>query len=105
MDRSIAPSGFWEDVMWSSSDLRERARRYQQLATVYSDRRTVQALLELAAEYDTTAASIERWEHTRERARQMWEEEGRTHGHHLEHWYAAEHELAEAEYGRARRQA
>jgi hypothetical protein len=83
--------------MRSPDDLRERARRYQRLAAQYPDRRTVQALTELAAEYEAAAASMERWKLTRERAHRMWEEQGRTHGHHLEHWYAAEHELVEDE--------
>jgi hypothetical protein len=83
--------------MRSSDDLRERARRYQRLAAQYPDQRTVQALTELAAEYEATAAAMERWELTRVRAHQMWEKQGRTHGRHLEHWYAAQHELAEDE--------
>jgi len=38
----------------------------------------------------------------RERAYQIWVEEGRAHGKHAEHWRRAEHELAEQEEGTAK---
>jgi Protein of unknown function (DUF2934) len=38
----------------------------------------------------------------RERAYQIWVDEGRVHGKHVEHWRRAEHEVAEEEKGTAK---
>jgi hypothetical protein len=44
----------------------------------------------------------DRQERIKERAYQIWVEEGRVHGKHVEHWRRAEHQLAEEEGGTAR---
>jgi ketosteroid isomerase-like protein len=48
----------------------------------------------LADEYEATALALERAQSVRRRAYQMWEEQGRPHGLHADHWYVAERELA-----------
>ncbi len=83
--------------MKGPDDLRREAARYRRLATQILDRRAIQALTDLAAEYEATAAALERSERIRKRAYQMWEEQGCPHGLRVDHWVAAEHELAEDE--------
>ena len=44
---------------------------------------------------EMTAAELEKREHIRERAHEIWIERGRLHGRDVEHWLAAERELDE----------
>ena len=45
--------------MESSDELRERAERYRRIAHSMSDGQAIEALKELAAEYDALAATLE----------------------------------------------
>jgi Protein of unknown function (DUF2934) len=79
--------------MKSPHELRRDAERYRRLVAGVDDRRAIEAITELAAEYDELAAERER--RIRRRAYEMWEEQGRPHGLQGDHWRAAEAELAE----------
>ena len=79
--------------MKSPHELRRDAERYRRLVAGVDDRRAIEAITELAAEYDELAAERER--RIRRRAYEMWEEQGRPHGLQCDHWIAAEAELAE----------
>jgi hypothetical protein len=83
--------------MRSPLKLRSDAARFRRLAAGVSDRRTTDAINALAAEYEAAAASLSRWHATRERAYEMWEEQERPHGLHLDHWLSAEQELVDDE--------
>jgi hypothetical protein len=80
-------------------DLREQARRYRHLALGITDRRTVEAITDLAAEYEAAAAAMERLNLIRKRAYQIWEEQGRPEGLHADHWYDAELQVTEGNEG------
>jgi hypothetical protein len=77
----------------SPGDLREQARRLRQLALGIDDHRTLEAIAELAAEYE----AVERFNLVRKRAYRIWEEQGRPDGLHADHWHDAELQLAEDE--------
>ena len=79
--------------MKSPHELRRDAERYRRLVAGVDDRRAIEAITELAAEYDELAAERER--RIRRRAYEMWEEQGRPHGLQGDHWIAAEAELDE----------
>jgi hypothetical protein len=79
--------------MKSPHELRRDAERYRRLVAGVDDRRAIEAITELAAEYDELAAERER--RIRRRAYEIWEEQGRPHGIQSDHWIAAEAELAE----------
>jgi hypothetical protein len=79
--------------MKSPHELRRDAERYRRLVAGVDDRRAIEAITELAAEYDELAAARER--RIRRRAYEMWEEQGRPHGLQGDHWIAVEAELAE----------
>jgi hypothetical protein len=79
-------------------DLRERARRFRQLATGINDHRVLKAIAELAAEYGAVAAALERLNLIRRRAYLIWEEQGRPEGLHADHWHNAELQVAEDEF-------
>ena len=83
--------------MKSPGDLREQARRFRQLALGIDDRRTLEAIAELAAEYEAVAAAVDRLNLVRKRAYQIWEEQGRPEGLHADHWHDAELQVAEDE--------
>lgn len=78
--------------------LRRKAEHYRRLASGLSDRRTIDAITELAAEYEEVAAAMEKLELIRRRAYEIWEEQGRPDGLHADHWHDAERELAEDEH-------
>jgi hypothetical protein len=78
-------------------DLRERARRFRELAPGINDRRTLEAITELAAEYEAVAAALERLNLIRKRAYLIWEELGRPEGLQADHWLDAELQVAEDE--------
>jgi hypothetical protein len=75
-------------------ELRQQAERYRRLRRQISDPRTVHAICELAGEFETTAAELEKRHHVRERAREIWIERGRPEGRDVENWLEAERELA-----------
>ena len=79
-------------VMKSPHELRRDAERYRRLVAGVDDRRAIEAITELAAEYDELAAERER--RIRRRAYEMWEERW-LHGLQGGHWIAAEAEPAE----------
>lgn len=54
---AAAPSE--EVVMESPLELRQRAERYRRLALSATDRQAIEALKELATEYDALAAALE----------------------------------------------
>jgi hypothetical protein len=89
--------GFGRVVVKRPGDLREQARRFRQLASGISDRRTLEAITELAAEYEAVAAAVERLNLIRKRAYQIWEEQGRPEGLHSGHWHDAELQVIEDE--------
>jgi Protein of unknown function (DUF2934) len=80
--------------MRNASDLRQRAERYRGMRRQISDPRAVQAMCELASEYEMTAAELELRCRIRERARQIWIERGRPEGRDIENWLEAEREMA-----------
>jgi Protein of unknown function (DUF2934) len=82
-------------VKKSPGDLREQAKRLRRLASGIDDRRTLEAIAELAAEYEAVAAAVERFNLVRKRAYQIWEEQGRPEGLHADHWRDAELQVAE----------
>jgi hypothetical protein len=45
--------------MKSAAELREAAQRYRQMATTITDRQTIEALHELAAEYEALADRLD----------------------------------------------
>jgi hypothetical protein len=73
--------------------LRAAASGYRRLVTGISDRQAIQALNELAGEYDALATVLEMEDFVRRRAYEIWEERGRPHGLHAQHWAMAEQEL------------
>jgi hypothetical protein len=84
-------------VVKSPGDLRERARRFRRLAFGIDDRRTLEAIAELAGEYEAVAAAVDRLNLVRKRAYQIWEEQGRPEGLHADHWHDAELQVIEDE--------
>jgi hypothetical protein len=89
--------------MRKASDLRQRAERYRGLKRQISDLRAVQAMSDLASEYEMTAAELELRCRIRERARQIWIEQGRPEGRDIENWLQAERELASGQQDAKRR--
>ena len=85
--------------MKTPHELRREAERFRRLATEIDDRWMVEALRELAVDYEGLAVVLDRQEIVRRRAYEMWEQQGRPHGRHADHWVAAEQELADAEDG------
>jgi hypothetical protein len=85
--------------MKSPHELRREAERYRRLVAGVDDRRAIEAITELAAEYDELAEAMERERRVRRRVYEMWEEQGRPHGLQGDHWIAAEAELAEGDKG------
>jgi hypothetical protein len=79
--------------MQDPGELRAAASRYRRLEAGISDRQAIQALNELADEYDALAAALEKEDFVRRRAYEIWEEQGRPHGLHAQHWAMAEQEL------------
>jgi len=85
--------------MKTPHELRREAERFRRLATDIDDPWTIEALRELAVEYEELAGVLDRQELVRRRAYEMWEQQGRPHGRHADHWIVAERELADAEDG------
>jgi hypothetical protein len=79
--------------MKRAGELRQQAERYRQLRKQISDPAAVQAICDLAGEFEVTAAGPERRHHIRERAHETWVERGRPEGRDVEFWLEAEREL------------
>jgi len=80
--------------MKKSGELRQRAEHYRGLKRHISDRRALQAIGELADEFETEAAALEKCCLVRRRAFEIWLERGCPEGRDTEHWLLAEWELA-----------
>jgi hypothetical protein len=74
-------------------ELLRRAERYRRLKRQISDPAAMKAICELAGEFEMTAKELERRQHIRERAHEIWIERGCPEGRDLEFWLAAEREL------------
>jgi hypothetical protein len=76
-----------------------KANRYRKLTRMIDDRETAQRILQLTEELKERALALAEpnEEHTRVRAREIWEKNGRPCGRDEEFWYQAERELREAE--------
>jgi hypothetical protein len=79
--------------MKRAGELRQRAERYRRLRRQISDPAAVQAISDLAGEFEMTAADLEKRHHVRERAHELWILQGRPEGRDVEFWLAAEREL------------
>jgi hypothetical protein len=66
-----------------------------------SDPAALQAICELADEFDMTAEEVEKRHHIRERAHELWRERDRPEGRDVEFWLAAEREV-ESQHERRR---
>src|SRR3954453_20259621 len=74
-------------------ELRAAARRYRRLVAGFTARQAIHAFNELADEYETLAAALEKEDSVRRRAYEIWEAQGRPHGLHDQHWAMAEQGL------------
>jgi hypothetical protein len=100
--------------MRSVAELRAAARRYRRLAAEMTDQRTIDALHQLATEYEASASAsttgskpegtdaantdVANRDHLiRQRAYRLWQQQGCPQGRQADHWRAAERELAEDE--------
>jgi hypothetical protein len=79
--------------MKKSGELPQRAEHYRGLKARISDRRALQAISELADEFETEAAALEKRCLVRRRAFEIWIERGCPEGRDVEHWLLAEREL------------
>jgi hypothetical protein len=80
--------------MKKPSELRQRAEHYRRLKGRVSDRRALQALSELADEFEMMADKLEKRCLVRRRAFEIWLERGCPEGRDVQHWLLAERELA-----------
>ncbi len=80
-------------VMKRAGELRQRAERYRRLQRQITDPSAVQAIRDLAGEFEMTAQELERRHQIRERAHEMWTQQGCPQGRDVEFWLAAEREL------------
>ena len=79
--------------MKTASELRQQAKRYRRLERHINDPRALQAMCELVDEFEMTAQELEQRHLIRERAFQIWIEQGRPEGRQVEHWITAEREI------------
>jgi hypothetical protein len=77
----------------------EKARKYRGYARSVGDRQTVRSILALAAELRDRARALAHPDEgkIRNRAREIWEENGRPQGRDLEFWLQAEREFQDAQ--------
>jgi hypothetical protein len=77
----------------------EKARKYSGHARWVGDRQTVKSILALAAELRDRARALAHPDEgkIRNRAREIWEENGRPAGRDLEFWLQAEREFQDAQ--------
>src|SRR5438552_2729180 len=78
--------------------LLEKARKYRTYSRWVSDRQTVKSILGLAAELRDRARALAHPDegNIRNRAREIWEENGKPTGRDLEFWLQAEREFKDA---------
>jgi predicted patatin/cPLA2 family phospholipase len=79
--------------MKRAGELRQKAERYRRVNRQISDPVAERAICDLAAEFEMTAAELEKRHHIRERAHEIWMEQGRPAGRDMENWLAAEREV------------
>ncbi|GAC1523204.1 MAG: hypothetical protein NVS2B16_31350 [Chloroflexota bacterium] len=79
--------------MKRAGELRQQAERYRRLERQVTDPAAVRAICDVVAEYEMTAAELEKRHLIRERAHEIWVERGRPEGHDVEFWLTAEREL------------
>jgi Protein of unknown function (DUF2934) len=91
--------------MKRAGELRQQAERYRRLKQQISDPAAMQAICDLAGEYEMTAAELEKHQQTCERAHEIWIERGRPDGRDVEFWLAAEREIEGQPARRIRRRA
>jgi hypothetical protein len=79
--------------------LLEQARKYRDFARWFNDGQTVKSILALAVELKDRARSLAHPDEgkIRNRARDIWAENGKPSGRDLEFWLQAEREFREAE--------
>jgi Protein of unknown function (DUF2934) len=77
----------------------EKARKYRSYAGWVGDRQTVRSILALAAELRDRARALAHPDEgkIRNRAREIWEENGKPAGRDLEFWLQAEREFQDAQ--------
>jgi hypothetical protein len=79
--------------MKTPDEFRHRAERYRRLKPYIRDPIAIQAISDLAAEFEMTAEELERRQRIRERAHEIWIECGCPEGRDVEFWLAAEREI------------
>jgi hypothetical protein len=81
------------------ANLLEKARKYRGYARWVGDRQTVKSILALAAELRDRARALAHPDegNIRNRAREIWEENGKPAGRDLEFWLRAEREFHDAQ--------
>jgi hypothetical protein len=81
------------------AQLLEKARKYRGYARGVSDRQTVKSILALTAELRDRARALAHPDEAniRNRAREIWEENGKPAGRDLEFWLQAEREFQDAQ--------
>jgi Protein of unknown function (DUF2934) len=79
--------------------LLEKARKYRNYARWVGDRQTVKSILALTVELRDRARALAHPDEgkIRNRAREIWEENGKPAGRDLEFWVQAEREFQEAQ--------
>ena len=87
------------------NELRQQAERYRWLKRQISDSAAIQAICDLAGEFEMSAAELEKRHRIRERAYEVWIDLGRPEGCAVECWLAAERELDDPGIHRIRRRA
>jgi hypothetical protein len=77
----------------------EKARKYRGYARWVGDRQTVKGILALAAELRDRARALAHPDEAniRNRAREIWEENGKPAGRDMEFWLQAEREFQDAQ--------
>jgi predicted patatin/cPLA2 family phospholipase len=75
--------------MKRAGELRQKAERYRRVNRQISDPVAERAICDLAAEFEMTAAELEKRHH----AHEIWMEQGRPTGRDMENWLAAEREV------------
>jgi hypothetical protein len=81
------------------AQLLEKARKYRGYARGVGDRQTVKSILALTAELRARARALAHPDEAdiRNRAREIWEENGKPAGRDLEFWLQAEREFQDAQ--------
>jgi hypothetical protein len=83
--------------MKRASELRQLAERYRRLKRQISDPQAMQAISEIANRFERNAAALEHRQRVRQRAHEIWIEQGCPEGRDIENWVAAESEVTSAQ--------